>query len=89
LRIRPIFHRLQRRIEAHICISFYAYKNYKELERQLKVKKLNWSPEQVIDITNSIFSITVEMPYSKTWETKLHLANQEQRDFWGAFGLKF
>ena len=87
LRIRPIFHRLQRRIEAHICISFCAYKIYKELERQLKVKKLDWSPEQVIDITNSIFSITVEMPYSKTWETKLHLPNKEQRDLWEAFGL--
>jgi transposase len=89
LRIRPIFHRLQHRIEAHICISFCAYKIYKELERQLKAKKLNWSPEQVIDITNSIFSITVEMPYSKTWETKLHLPNKEQRDLWEAFGLKF
>ena len=89
LRIRPIFHRLQRRIEAHICISFCAYKIYKELERQLKVKKLNWSPEQAIDISNSIFSITVEMPYSKTWETKLHLPNKEQRDLWDAFGLIF
>lgn len=88
LRIRPIYHRLQRRIEAHICISFCAYKIYKELERQLKVKNLDWSPEQVIDITNSIFSITVEMPYSKTLETKLHLPNQEQRDLWDAFGLK-
>lgn len=89
LRIRPIFHRLQRRIEAHICISFCAYKIYKELERQLKVKKLDWSPEKVIDITNSIFSITVEMPYSKNWETKLHLPNKEQRDLWEAFDLKY
>ena len=89
LRIRPIFHRLQRRIEAHICISFCAYKIYKELERQLKVKKLDWSPEQVIDITNSIFAITVERPYSKTQETKLHLPNKEQRDLWEVFGLNF
>ncbi len=87
LKIRPIFHRLQRRIEAHICISFCAYKIYKELERQLKLKKLNWSPEQVIDITNSIFSITVEMPYSKILETKLYLPNKEQRDLWCAFEL--
>jgi hypothetical protein len=28
-------------------------------------KNLNWSQEQVIDITNSIFSITVEMPYQR------------------------
>jgi predicted Zn-dependent peptidase/transposase len=35
LKIRPIYHRVQRRIEAHICLSFAAYKVYKELERQM------------------------------------------------------
>ena len=34
LLIRPIYHRLQHRIEAHICIAFVAYKVYKDLERQ-------------------------------------------------------
>jgi len=33
LRIRPIYHHLRARIEAHICISFTAYKIYKEFER--------------------------------------------------------
>ncbi len=37
LRVRPVFHYLKRRIEAHICISFCAYKLYKELERQMKL----------------------------------------------------
>ena len=31
--MRPIFHFTERRIEAHICICFVAYKVYKELER--------------------------------------------------------
>lgn len=35
LQIRPIYHQLKRRIEAHICIAFAACKIYKELERQL------------------------------------------------------
>ncbi len=39
LRIRPVYHRLKHRIEAHICIAFCAYKIYKELERQLKKKR--------------------------------------------------
>lgn len=30
LKIRPIYHRLRNRIEAHICISFAAYSIYKE-----------------------------------------------------------
>ena len=39
LRIRPIYHRLRNRIEAHICISFTAYCIYKELERILYAEK--------------------------------------------------
>ena len=39
LKIRPIYHRLLYRIEAHICISFTAYTVYKELERVLHKKK--------------------------------------------------
>jgi len=46
LEIRPVYHRTPRRIEAHICISFVAYKIYKELERQLKDKKSILSPEK-------------------------------------------
>ena len=30
LRVRPVYHYRKRRIEAHICISFCAYKVYKE-----------------------------------------------------------
>lgn len=36
IKIRPIYHRKKQRIEAHICLTFVAYKVYKELERQLK-----------------------------------------------------
>ena len=51
LKIRPIYHRLQRRIEAHICLTFAAYKVYKELERQLKEKQIPYSATKVIEIT--------------------------------------
>lgn len=50
LRIRPVFHYLKRRIEAHICIAFAACKVYKELERQLNEKKAGISPEKAINI---------------------------------------
>ena len=39
LKIRPVYHRLARRIEAHICISFTAYKVLKELERGVEKGK--------------------------------------------------
>jgi len=57
LKIRPIYHRLQHRIETHICISFVAYKIYKELERQLKEKQSNVSPEKAIEIAKTIYQV--------------------------------
>lgn len=79
LRIRPIYHRLKHRIEAHICIAFCAYKIYKELERQLLEKQTGLSAEKAIDIANTIYRITINRPFSKTKESRLHLPKDEQR----------
>ena len=57
LKIRPIYHRLQHRIETHIFISFVAYKVYKELERQLKELQSNISPEKAIEIAKTIYQV--------------------------------
>jgi len=43
LEMRPMFHFTPKRIEAHVCICFIAYKVYKELERILKISKINLS----------------------------------------------
>jgi transposase len=85
LRIRPIYHRLRRRIEAHICIAFCAYKIYKELERQLKLKGSGLSPEKAIDIANTILKITIITPFSKQKESRLHLPNNEQIELLALF----
>lgn len=79
LRIRPIYHRLQRRIEAHICISFAAYKLYKELERQLQEKKATISPMTAIEIAENIFEVTVKLPNSISIKKKTLLLTQEQK----------
>ncbi len=60
LKIRPIYHRLQHRIETHICISFVAYKIYKELERLLYDKQSHLSPEKAIEIAKSIYQIKAQ-----------------------------
>lgn len=60
LRIRPIYHRLQNRIEAHICISFTAYKVYKELERQLKEKQSQFTVTETIEMMQSINALTIK-----------------------------
>ena len=79
LRIRPIYHRLKHRIEAHICISFCAYKIYKELERQLNIKKADMSPEKAIDIANTIYQITIQTNLSNTYHSRLYIDKEEQR----------
>lgn len=80
LEIRPIYHRLRERIEAHICIAFAAYKIYKELERQLKEKDSKLSPEKAIEIAKTIYSIKVIAPVSKETITKTLLLTKEQKD---------
>lgn len=87
LRIRPIYHRRKQRIEAHLCIAFCAYKVFKEFERQLKIKLPGLSAEKAIETANTIFKITIEMPYSKKKASKLHLQLKEQEQLLKAFNL--
>ena len=77
LKIRPIYHRLQRRIETHICISFVAYKIYKELERQLKEKQSCLSPEKAIEIARTIYQVIAKTKNGQVSHTVL--VNDEQK----------
>jgi len=64
LRIRPIYHRLKKRIEAHICIAFMAYTIYKELERVLKKEKSPLSPQKAIESTQHMYAVDYMLPQS-------------------------
>lgn len=79
LKIRPVYHRKQKRIEAHICLTFTAYKVYKELERQLKEKKSDLSPEKVIEILQSIYQIEIMTPETRQSIKKTLLLTQEHK----------
>jgi transposase len=54
LAARPIYHRLERRIRAHVCLCFAALKVHKELERLLKAKGCPWSVIESIEIAKTI-----------------------------------
>jgi transposase len=71
LRIRPIYHRLKERIEAHICICFTAYSIYKELERLLKVNTIELSAEKAIDMIKEIRQLRYVLPKSRQVKTKI------------------
>lgn len=78
LKIRPVFHYKQRRIEAHICLNFAAYKVYKELERQLKEKQSDLSPEKVIEIIQNIYEICVTTPNNELIKKTIILTDEQK-----------
>lgn len=71
LRIRPIYHRLKERIEAHICICFVAYAVYKELERLLNENKISLSAEKAIEQIKEIRQLKYVLPKSRQVKTKI------------------
>ena len=61
LRIRPIYHRLENRIKAHILISFVAYAVFMEFERRLKIKgiKFKFSQKLLKKIIEHILAVEI------------------------------
>ena len=78
LRIRPVYHRIRNRIEAHICLCFAAYTVYKELERLLKLNEIKLSPEKAINEIKEIKQLKYTLPKSKIEKTKILKPTQEQ-----------
>ncbi len=78
LRIRPIYHRLRNRIEAHICICLSAYAVYKELERLLKLNKIDLSPEKALNEIKEIRQLQYILPKSRQIKTKILQPNEKQ-----------
>jgi hypothetical protein len=77
--MRPMFHFTPRRIEAHICICFVAYKVYKELERILKTSKIDLSVDKVLNIAKTITTIKINLPISGNAMTKTMLLTKKHK----------
>ncbi len=73
LKVRPIYHRLRPRVEAHICISFMSYLIYKELERIIDKNKLDLSVKEAVKLINKMYGIRIEAPNTKI----INLKNNE------------
>jgi transposase len=87
IKVRPVFHYKQRRIEAHICIAFVAYKVYKELERQLLAKDAVWSPQKAIELAKGIYTVELQLPTSGKRIRKTLLLNESQQKLAKLFGF--
>jgi transposase len=90
LELRPMFHFTPKRIKAHVCICFVAYKVYKELERILKANNINLSADKVLDIAKTITTIRMRLPKTeKIIERTMLLTDRHKlidrlfdEDFW-------
>jgi len=87
IKVRPVYHYKQRRIEAHISIAFVAYKMYKELERQLNEKEAKLSPQKAIEIAKGIYTIEIQLRSTGKKIRKTLLLNESQKKLAKMFGF--
>ena len=78
LEMRPMFHFTEKRIEAHICICFVAYKVYKELERVIRSIGLGMSVDRVLWIAKTITTIRLRLPNGETYSQTLFTTPQQE-----------
>ncbi|MDR3266927.1 MAG: transposase, partial [Tannerella sp.] len=89
LELRPMFHFTKKRIEAHVCICFVAYKVYKELERILKISKIGLSVDKVLDIAKTVTTIKVRLPQTDKIVSRTMLINIKQKQISPLFDENF
>ena len=78
LEMRPMFHFTQKRIEAHICICFIAYKVYKELERTIRNIGIKMSVDKVLDIAKTITTLKIRLPNGELYTQTLYTTLQQE-----------
>jgi transposase len=79
LRIRPVYHYLRKRIEAHICIAFVAYAIYKELERLLDKYRAGFSPKRAAELTHTMYALEYQSPNAFNPERIILKMDSEQQ----------
>ena len=82
LMIRPIYHRLKNRIDAHICICFTAYTIMLELERLLKAAKSEITINEAQELTKNMYQLTYQLPNTKKIATKILNMDQQQEELY-------
>ena len=89
LELRPMFHFTPKRIEAHVCICFVAYKVYKELERILKSNSINLSVDKVLNIAKTITTLKIKLPACGETLTKTMLITDKHNSIKQLFDQNF
>jgi transposase len=85
LKVRPIYHRIENRIKAHLSIAFCAYAVLKELENTLKEWRLDISVKRAVALTQNMYAITYLLPDSKKSITQMLKMEPEQQNLADTF----
>ena len=85
LRIRPMYHRLRRRIEAHVLVAFVAYTIYKELERRLEQAGIAMSPKRAAELTQTMYEMKFRYPEDPVDRCIMLKMDQEQQQLYDLF----
>lgn len=78
LEMRPVFHFTEKRIEAHVCICFVAYKVYKELERVIRGLGMEMSVDKVLAIAKTITTLRIRLPNGSIYSETLYTTPQQE-----------
>ena len=78
LEMRPIFHFTEKRIEAHICICFIAYKVYKELERRMREIGMGMSVDRLLAIAKTVTTLRIKLPNGRMHSETLYTTPQQE-----------
>lgn len=78
LEMRPMFHFTEKRIEAHICICFVAYKVYKELERRMRILGAKMSVDKLLSIVKTVTTLRIKLPNGEVYEETLYTTPQQE-----------
>jgi hypothetical protein len=71
LSIRPIYHQIQRRVEAHVLVCFIAYAMYRTLDRLARNHGLGTSARKILAAVSTIKSGDVVLPLADGRELRL------------------
>lgn len=80
LALRPIFHQLQSRIEAHIFVAFLAYCLQVTLQRRLRDLAPGLTPRSVLEKFSAMAMIDVHLPTTDGREVILTRYTQPEKD---------
>ncbi len=71
LRIRPIFHQIERRVKAHVLVAFLGYALWVTLKHLLRAKSLELSPSKFLELLSTIQSADIILPTTDGREIRL------------------